>query len=143
MITELLIENRVDLNFARYCVPMLVLLTEGFVLLAFATEVKEWLYLHHHRISHQKMVKPQIFTKIRSRVRLAYAVSVYCIGLILFVMCLYIMHVKRDSETMEDVVAKSLKLSPADTVVFILLYLALMIAIFMMSVGSPPVNNFT
>ena len=68
------------------------------MVIACVSEVREWLFLHVHRIGHQRLMKPQTYQKLYQRVKLVYAITIYCVCLILFVMALYVMHVDRDSD---------------------------------------------
>ena len=95
MVTQLLIQSSVDPRITAYVLPMLTLSTSAFLILAFASELREWLFLHIHRMAYQQTMRPQSYVKIVSRIKTAYAVCIYVTCLVLFVMGLYVMHVDR------------------------------------------------
>ena len=131
----------INLDVAVIWVPIVILMTLTCLVMAFTVEIREWLLLHVHRVSHQKMLSPVDYNKVLSRVKLTYSIIVYCTALIFFVLCLFNMHADASVTSYEKVVSESLKLSPMDTVLLEIFYLVIMIVIFQMSVGSPPPDD--
>jgi hypothetical protein len=133
--------GNISLEVAVIWVPIVILLTLACLIMAFTVEIREWLLLHVHRISHQKMLSPVAYNKVLSRVKLIYSILIYCTALVFFVLCLFNMQADASVSSMESVVSESLKLSPLDAILIEIFYLAIIVVIFQMSVGSPPPDD--
>ena len=80
---------------------------------------------------------------MKQKLRIVYHVAFGALVVLLIMLCIFELHSDKSEDTAPKIIAQSLQLPAADTVVYVVLYLGTMVGFFRMSVGSPPITNFS